>query len=125
MCSAEKLGPQSGGLLLPHHRQMLEESAIAPEVIAARGYRSVTKKVDLASIGFVGKQIRVPALLIPIYGPDGKIQLYQSRPDTPRIIDGKPVKYEFPKGAHMGLDVPPGARPLLITRIDRFTLPKA
>ncbi len=39
--------------LLPHHRMMLlEGSAIAQEVVEARGYRSVSKKVELERLGF-------------------------------------------------------------------------
>ena len=39
--------------------------------------------------------------------------LYQSRPDTPRIKHGKPLKYETPAKARMAVDVPPCARGLL------------
>lgn len=34
-------------------------------------------------------------------------------PDTPRLREGKPVKYETPVGQRNGLDVPPGVGPLL------------
>lgn len=105
--------PKQPTVLLPQHEEMLRASAITPEVIAARGYRSVTKKVDLSGCGFGGGQIRVPALLIPIHGVTGNIVLYQSRPDQPRIRDGKPVKYEFPAKCSMCLDVPPAVLPNL------------
>ena len=106
-------GLQSGApsALSVQHRGMLEESGIAAKVAEARGYRTVTKKTELRDLGFGDRQCRVPALLIPVYGPSGEISNYQIRPDEPRINDrGKPVKYETPRGSRMTLDVPPGAR---------------
>ena len=97
-----------------HHEKMLiEESGITPNIIEARGYRTVEKKADLKSLGFSEAQCSVPGLLIPIYNPSGEIVLYQYRPDTPRIKDGKPVKYETPSGSRMALDVHPFAREML------------
>ncbi len=93
---------------------MLEASAIAPEVISARGYRTETVKAGLLRIGFSQNQLLVPTLVIPVWGVDGEISLYQSRPDRPRINkQGKPVKYETPFGSRMVLDVHPIARPAL------------
>jgi hypothetical protein len=97
--------------LLPQHAQLLEASAIAPQVARARGYRSVVDPAELRTLGFSAQQTRTPALLIPIYGPSGgQPVLYQARPDEPRERDGKPVKYETPVRAGMRLDVPPAAR---------------
>jgi len=111
-------------VLLPHHRDALEiASAIAPEVIAERGYFSATRKSELRELGFGPSQQLVPSLVIPVIGPSGQIATYQHRPDRPRIRGGKPVKYETPHGTNMRLDVPPGAgahlgnpdMPLLVT----------
>jgi len=96
-------------ILLPHHAKMLEDSAISSEVIEARGYRSVTRKVELSGLGFTSMQNQVPALLIPIYGAAGEVELYQSRRDEPRRRNGKAVKYEFPAGAKMCIDFRPSA----------------
>lgn len=91
-----------------HHRVMLEEeSGIHPDLITARGYRTVTVKADLERLGFSAKQRNVPALVLPIYSPTGAVTLYQARPDEPRINKGKPVKYETPLGSSMALDVHP------------------
>ena len=96
--------------LMPQHAELLRASAISPEVVAARGYRTVTRKADLEELGFGVKQRRVPALLIPIHDVRGEIGLYQIRPDVPRRNkSGKALKYETPTGARMALDVPPGA----------------
>ena len=99
-------------LLHDHHRTILtQESGIHPDLVTARGYRTVTDAADLKRLGFSPKQLNVPALLIPIYSPTGEVKLYQSRPDTPRLNDkGKPVKYETPAGSHMSLDVHPLAK---------------
>ena len=87
--------------LSPEHRQMLEqESAIAPEVITARGYRTVTSKRDLAELGFSPAQRQVPGLLLPLHATDGSQPTFQYRPDSPRTgRGGKVIKYETPKNA--------------------------
>lgn len=100
-------------MLLSHHHKLIEDSAISPEVAQARGYRTVTTRSDLKRLGFADSQCNVPALLIPVFDAAGEAVLYQSRPDTPRIKDGKPLKYETPAKARMAVDVPPGARGLL------------
>lgn len=93
------------------HRTMLEhKSGISPEVVTARGYKTVTTKTELKQRGFSPAQQNVPALLLPIYSPTGEVVLYQTRPDTPRINKGKPVKYETPTGSLMALDVHPFAK---------------
>ncbi|HEY8601378.1 MAG TPA: DUF3854 domain-containing protein [Thermomicrobiales bacterium] len=99
-------------ILLDHHRAQLDASAIGATEITQRGYFSAQRIIDVKRYGFGEAQCNVPALVIPIYGPDGQIVLYQSRPDTPRLNPktGKPVKYETPSKARMALDIPPRAR---------------
>ncbi len=96
--------------LLDHHRAQLVASGIDPSVIAERGYFSATTIAELKRYGFGEVQCNVPALGIPIYGPDGKVVLYQSKPDAPRIASktGKPIKYETPSKARMALNRNPG-----------------
>ncbi len=93
-----------------HKKMLIEESGIAPDVVETRGYRTVEKKAELKRLGFSEVQCGVPGLLIPIKSPAGEIVLYQYRPDSPRIKDGKPVKYETPSGSRMALDVHPFAQ---------------
>jgi hypothetical protein len=104
-------------LLAPHHRAMLEQgSGISPEKISDRGYFTVTDTDDLRELGFADYQLRVPAMVIPIYGVDGRLRFYRIRPDDPRRdLDkpGKVVKYEQPTGTGVTLDVPRFARPFL------------
>ena len=101
--------------LAAHHRRVLEEeSAISAEIIAARGYRTVTVKAELRRRGFADYQLLVPSLLLPIYNVHGEIAGYQSRPDSPRIDRrGKAVKYETPAGMKMAIDVHPSQRSFL------------
>ncbi len=101
-------------ILAEEHRESLEtQSSIAAEVIAARGYRTVTEKAELRALGFSASQSQVPALLIPVWGVRGERVLYQLRPDDPRVLRGRIVKYETPSGSRMVLDVNPLARAIL------------
>ena len=109
--------------LLVRHVDHLLSSAISPEVIRERGYRSVLRcaadiepapgHVDVAAFGFKQSQLLLPAILMPLYGVDGKVVLHQLRPDNPRINQGsgKPVKYETPAKRNMHLDIPPRCQP--------------
>src|SRR4051794_17530209 len=104
-------GPPVGGPLLDHHHRMLVvDSAISEEAIARRGYFTATTAMQLRRLGFAAVQATTPALVIPIHGLDGELVGYQGRPDQPRVVDGKPLKYESPAGTTTLLDVPPGAR---------------
>ncbi len=102
-----------GAALRPAHAALLAASAIHPLVAAARGYRSITRAADLAALGFAPAQCRAPGLLVPLHDVEGHQPAYQFRPDTPRLRDGDPVKYETPAGGHVIVDVPPGARAAL------------
>src|SRR4051812_32264956 len=102
-----------GRPLLAQHQALLEASGISAEVGAARGYASVEVKRRLDSAGFAPGQRRVPGLLIPIYNVHGELATYQLRPDAPRVVDGKPLKYETPAKSRMCLDVPRTVHPWL------------
>lgn len=97
--------------LHPDHALLLKESNIREYVAAARQYESVSTKARLNALGFsVAQQYCVslgaPALLIPIWGMNGRVKNYELRPNKPRIEDGKPIKYERPKGSSVCLDIP-------------------
>ncbi len=96
--------------LLPQHEKLLHDSAISEAVANERGYRSVEKKEELATLGFGRTQRSVPAMLIPILDVTGGIGGYLSRPDQPRIVNGRARKYEMPFRSAMVIDVPPRAR---------------
>lgn len=104
----------STSVLSAAHRQMLSvESAITDEVIAARGYITITDKAEARQRGFSEAQARVPALLLPLWTVDGELGSPQLRPDVPRLNNGKPVKYETPWRSRVRLDLNPLARPWL------------
>src|ERR671912_387897 len=73
-------------VLLEHHRRLPEdESGIAPDVIAERGYWSATTKPELAALGFSPMQRRVPPLVLPKSSTAGVNGAHEIRPDSPRI----------------------------------------
>jgi hypothetical protein len=97
------------------HRKTLEvDSGISPKLIATRGYRTVTGKTELHSLGFPLVQSKVPTLLIPIWGVNGGVVMYQSRPDVPRMSKGRIVKYETPQSSRMVLDIHPDMREIMV-----------
>jgi hypothetical protein len=79
-------------ILSAEHLHILkEESGIAEDVIAARGYRTITVVKELAELGFTSRQLRQPGLLLPLFATDGSQPFCVYRPDKPRIEkrDGK------------------------------------
>lgn len=90
-----------------HYRHLLA-SAISPDVMKEREYRSIFgKSKDLETYGFTSKQRRT-GILIPLHGVNGKVVNYILRPDNPRDNgDGKLIKYEQPKGTNVRFDIPP------------------
>jgi hypothetical protein len=83
-----------------------EESSVSGPIVAGRRYWTATKQLQLQ--GLVKKyQRRVPALVIPIYSPDGETTSLQLRPDQPRVRNGKAIKYETPADSLCLLDVHP------------------
>lgn len=117
-----------GEHIFPQHAKLLAGSAISPEAARERGYVSMDSRAQLKrySAGFGGK-CPVPGLLIPLRRHDGSVWGYQYRPDAPRVMQGKPRKYETPHQQAGGIDVPPAVRdwlgdpsvPLLVTEGSR------
>ena len=119
MSSSPKMEQGQPDSLLPRHAELLTKSGITEEVQRARSYKSVESTAELAKLGFT-QNCPVPALLSPIFALDGKVTLYQARPDQPRIIDGKIASYEIPKGKHYVIDVPPPAQTGVLDRDKRL-----
>ena len=114
-------GPAADGLNPNHLAMLIDGSGISPQVIAARGYRSINNIDDLHRHGFANLHRKnVPGFLIPVHTPDRSQPFAVYRPDNPRVIEEKDKgklpdgtypcktnKYEMPKGESMRLDCPP------------------
>jgi hypothetical protein len=117
------------GLSLAHHSRFIVGSGISDTVARARGYRTVVEPTEVRDLGF-GPEVAAhvsganPALLIPLFDPQGREAGYQLRPDLPVVREGGvTAKYESLPGSRPVLDVPRGyhlalndaSNPLLIT----------
>lgn len=99
-----------------------QASGISDEVIAARGYRTVTDEAELAALGFAPRQRRTPGLLLPLHTTDGRLGPAIYRPDNPRVVENRRrknadgthpqqvIKYEQPQGEPVRVDCPPGCQ---------------
>jgi Domain of unknown function (DUF3854) len=99
--------PASLSLSRRHLHELHVSSAIPLDVIAERGYRTVTNPRELRALGFADYQCRTPGLLIPLYDVQGHNSRYAIKPDHPRLRNDKPIKYEYPASQPLGLDIPP------------------
>lgn len=95
----------------PQHIDILVARGIAPDIARDRGLLTARTAAHLQALEFPPSQREAPALLIPLHNTAGDRVGYQLRPDVPRTIRGKIVKYETRAGTKMLVDVPPVARP--------------
>jgi DNA-binding MarR family transcriptional regulator len=98
--------PDLSGLSPEHERMLCEESAISPEVVAARVYYTATRPSEVPE-AFSSRQRRRVGLVIPLYSPDGETVSYQLRPNYPISTSRK---YENPHGGKVIADVHPMMR---------------
>lgn len=103
-----------------HRRELVQGSAIDPDVIRERGYRSVsrpsnrdhTPREELERLGFptwATKEDRYyPGIHMPHWSPRGEKRAGQWKPRVPvPNRDGKKMKYASAKGQAVTLDVHP------------------
>jgi hypothetical protein len=108
-------------------RELVEESAIDPAVVAERGYESIHRPTNgdqrqrerLRRLQIPTWAIKedsyFPGLLIPMYGPTGQRVSCQWKPRMPvPNRDGKKQKYASPKGQTSRLDVHPRNRDKIV-----------
>lgn len=97
-------------MILPHHLAELRRSGLSDATIAAAGIYSETNYIQLATIlGWRKYPKRMGAAMVfPFRGPDGASGYARLKPDNPRYVSGKPVKYESPKGRSNEVYFPPG-----------------
>jgi Domain of unknown function (DUF3854) len=97
-----------------HRRMLVEESSISPDVIAARGYRTIRHRSGVPDV-FADWQRRL-GLLVPTHAPDGQRSGHQLKPNKPiPRKDGSTPKYETPAGSRITLDV----NPLMLEAVQR------
>ena len=118
MTSYQHLDDGKRNSLSQNHRKMLfDESGIAPEIAAERGYYTARHGMDVPQDR--GELPKKPGLVVPMFSPDGITQSYQLRPNR----KGKGPKYWSPGGRSTIVDVHPrmleeirhGDSPILIT----------
>lgn len=97
-------------ILSAKHRHELETgSAIAPDVIAERGYFTAYHADDLPA-AFADWQRR-PGLVVPIRDTTGRTVAWQVKANEPRRDKaGKPIKYDTATGGRQCLDIPERSR---------------
>jgi hypothetical protein len=100
------------GLSLAHYDRHVHGSRISPLVAQQRGYRTLVSPEEAKALGFSEKQAyRVPALLVPLWGIDGRAAGHLLRPDFAGVDDkGRTPKYFAVPEATNVLDVAPGSR---------------
>ena len=109
------------------HIADLRKSGLSNEQIVACCFKTVTDVKTVKRILKSKMPISGSSLGIPYFRPDGKLipvmEFARFKPDNPRTIRGKTVKYESPRGSTLKLYFPPAtckklldvAVPLLIT----------
>jgi P4 family phage/plasmid primase-like protien len=104
-------GPEGQLHLEERHRAEFHASGINDEMIAAAGIRSVRDAEVAALVGWSPKSFQWGSgWAIPYAYPDEEVTtLFRAKLDYPRAGgDGKPVKYESPKGCPSRAYFPPG-----------------
>ena len=114
--------------LLPQHLDDLRRSGLSDEQIQRCGFHSESDPAKWSKLlkWKSAPKSAGPVLCIPFFGADGEpLDYVRVKPDKPRKakVDGKPIKYESPKGAANRAYFPPGTRaaladpslPLIIT----------
>lgn len=87
------------------HRRDREKSGLTPLLVRQRGYRSIEVADELVYLDFAPAQQRL-GLLLPVWWK-GEVVSHQLKPNKPRLINGRSIKYENPKGRPIRLDCHP------------------
>ncbi len=101
--------------LLPHHRQQLLDSGLTDETIEGAGVYSVCNQDEMRRI-LQRKNVsteQLPALAFPYPSTSGEMSYTRVKPDKPRYIEDKAVKYESPSGVSNEIYLPPGVSAVL------------
>lgn len=101
--------------LLPHHLADLQRSGLSDATIQRAGIHSEDNYVKLASLLDRKRYLKKcgPALVFPYADEHGANGYCRIRPDSPRLVGGKPAKYESPRGRNNQLYLPSGVSEIL------------
>jgi putative DNA primase/helicase len=96
--------------ILPHHLAELRKSGLSDATIVAAGIESETNYQRLAALlGWRKLPKRMaPALVFPFVSAEGQNGYCRIKPDNPRRIGKRVVKYESPLGRANEIYLPPG-----------------
>jgi putative DNA primase/helicase len=118
--------------LLPHHLAELRKSGLTDATIKAAGIYSEAVYDKLGAIVNWKKYPKKmgPGMVYPFTDADGRNGYARFKPDHPRVVGGKSVKYESPKGQPNQVYLPPGVaqalpdpgRELLLTEGEKKAL---
>jgi hypothetical protein len=95
--------PPRSQLSPKHRREIVEGSGVSPELVEGRYFTAAAEQAR--GLGFSDKQAR-DGWAVELVSPTGEVS-YQLKPDTPRVLMGKPVKYETRAGHDIVIDVHP------------------
>jgi len=102
--------------ILAHHAKHLADSGLDAGFCRDAGIYSETSVARIRSLigcsETTAKKLG-PVIVFPFYDLDGRNSYCQIRPDNPRQRDGKPLKYESPKGRSSEIYIPPSVRDYL------------
>jgi putative DNA primase/helicase len=112
------MSPESNGSLpgvLPHHLAELRKSGLSDATIVAAGIKSESNYQRLAAmLGHRKLPKRMaPAIVYPFVSAEGINGYFRIKPDVPRKIGDRIVKYESPKGRANEIYLPPGMADVL------------
>jgi len=96
------VAPPGQSLSKEHEHELLISSGISREFVAARGYYTATRRLEVPEV-FPERQRRL-GLVVPLHSPDGKTVDYQLKPKKPQH---KGPKYVTPARSRNVLDVNP------------------
>jgi putative DNA primase/helicase len=110
--TAFDVAPDAVAGLLPHHLAELRASGLSDETIRMSGIHSEVAYPRLASIlnwsKYPGKH--GAGLVFPYFDETGATVLQRVKPSNPRMIQGRVVKYESPKGSAPRAYIPRDSR---------------
>jgi putative DNA primase/helicase len=105
----DRLVLANGKTVLPHHLAELRASGLSEETIRGAGIHSETNYDEIASLlEWKPPKKMAPVLVFPVLRADGTPTGYAYvKPDHPRKVADKVVKYEAPRGRPARVYVPP------------------